>query len=99
MYQHIYASQTSQVGRDGSHTEQNLRSIIMHLKRRPRPLLHAPRSIPRIRPRWQRIRPERLINQRNRHLIRDHATENLPNISHIITCAIVFATPKTPRMI
>lgn len=55
----------------------------MHLKRRARPLLHGLGSIFLLRPRWERIRAQRLGNQRIRDVVRDHAHQDVSDILQI----------------
>jgi hypothetical protein len=69
----------------------------MHLKRRPGPSLHAPRSLREIRPRRQRIRPQHLVNQRERNFVRNHARKYLGDAAQISPCHR--ALPESPRMI
>jgi hypothetical protein len=69
----------------------------MHLKRRARPLFHASGPILGLRARRQRIRAYRLIDERERHVVCDHAHEDFIDVCQ--TAIRVFAGPEAPGVI
>jgi hypothetical protein len=69
----------------------------MHLKRRARPLLHAPGPLRGIHARRQRIRAQRLVDQRQRHCVRNHACKHPRDTPKIL--ARHRALPEPPRVV
>jgi hypothetical protein len=69
----------------------------MHLKRCARPLLHAPGPILGLRARQQRIRAYRLVDERERHVVCDHAHEDFIDVCQ--PTIRVFAGPEAPGVV